>query len=80
MECYCYLRNVQDLLADEKTPNEIRFGEPFKGPMVPLEQWLNIIRLHLKIRREFINLARMYCLEFLLAMSQSRGEFGREIS
>ena len=31
MECYCYLRNVQDLLADGKTPCERRFGEPFKG-------------------------------------------------
>ena len=33
--CYCYLRNVQDLLADGKTPYERRFGEPFKGPIVP---------------------------------------------
>ena len=30
MECHCYLRNVQDLLADGKTPYERRFGEPFK--------------------------------------------------
>ena len=35
MECYCYLRNVQDLLADGKTPYERRFGEPLKGPIVP---------------------------------------------
>ena len=35
MECHCYLRNVQDLLADVKTPNERRFGEPFKGPIIP---------------------------------------------
>ena len=35
MECYCYLRNVQDLLADGKSPNERRFGEPFKGPIIP---------------------------------------------
>ena len=34
MECYCCLRNVQDLLADGKTPNESRFGEPFKGPII----------------------------------------------
>ena len=33
MECYCYLRNVQDLLADGKTPYEL--GESFKGPMIP---------------------------------------------
>ena len=35
MECYGYLRNVQDLLADGKTPHERRFGEPFKGPVIP---------------------------------------------
>ena len=35
MECYCYLRNVQDLLADEKTPYERRLGESFKGPIIP---------------------------------------------
>ena len=34
MECYCYLRNVQGLLADGKTPNERRFGESFKGPII----------------------------------------------
>ena len=26
--------NVQDLLADGKTPYERRFGEPFKGPVI----------------------------------------------
>ena len=35
MECFCYLRNVQDLLADGKTPYERRFGESFKGPVIP---------------------------------------------
>ena len=35
MECYCYLRNVQDLLADGKTPYARRFGEPCKGPVIP---------------------------------------------
>ena len=35
MECYCYLRNIQDLLSDGKTPYERRFGEPFKGPIIP---------------------------------------------
>ena len=34
MECYSYLRNVQDLLADGKTPYEKRFGEPFEGPII----------------------------------------------
>ena len=35
MECYCYLRNVQDLLADGKTPYERRYEEPYKGPIIP---------------------------------------------
>ena len=35
MECYCYLRNIQDLLFDGKTPYERRFGVPFNGPMIP---------------------------------------------
>ena len=35
MECYIYLRNVTDLLSDGKTPYERRFGQPFKGPIIP---------------------------------------------
>ena len=35
MECHCHLRNIQDLLSDGKTPCERRFGEPFKGPIIP---------------------------------------------
>ena len=35
MECYCYLRNIQDFLADGETPHERWFGEPFKGPIIP---------------------------------------------
>ena len=35
MECYCYLRNIQDLLSDGKTPYERRFGMPFKRPVIP---------------------------------------------
>ena len=35
MECYTCLRNIQDLLSDGKTPYERRFGQPFKGPVVP---------------------------------------------
>ena len=36
MECYCCLQNVQDLLADGKTPYERCFGDPFKGPLIPI--------------------------------------------
>ena len=35
MECFSYLRNLQNLLSDGKTPQERRFGQPFKGPIIP---------------------------------------------
>ena len=35
VECYTYLRNVTDFLSDGKTPCERRFGQPFKGPIIP---------------------------------------------
>ena len=42
MECYCYLRNVQDLLADGKTRYERRFGDFFKDQLFHLVRWWNI--------------------------------------
>ena len=35
MECFTYLRNITNLLSDGKTPYERRFGQPFKGPIIP---------------------------------------------
>ena len=35
MECYSYLRNIQDLFSDVKTPYERRFGKPFKKQIFP---------------------------------------------
>ena len=35
MVCETYLRNIQDLLSNVKTPYERRFGKPFKGPIIP---------------------------------------------
>ena len=35
MEWYTYLRNFTDLLSDGMTPYERRFGQPFKGPIIP---------------------------------------------
>ena len=40
MECHTYLRNVTDLLSDGKTPYERRFGQPFKGPIIPFGSWV----------------------------------------
>ena len=35
MECHTYLRNVTDLFSDGNTPYDRRFGQPFKGPIIP---------------------------------------------
>ena len=35
IECYTYLRNVKDLSSYGKTPYERRFGQRFKGPIIP---------------------------------------------
>ena len=46
MECYTYLRNVQDLLSDGKTPYERRFGQPFKGPIIPFGSLVEYHPIH----------------------------------
>ena len=35
MDSDCYLRNIQGLLSDGKTPYERGFGIPFNGPVIP---------------------------------------------
>ena len=40
MDCYCYRRNIQDLLSDGKTPYERRFGMLLKGPVGTF--WSNV--------------------------------------
>ena len=58
VECYWYLRKVQDLRADGKAPYERRFGRPFEGPIIFGAMVLNAIRFQHEINRNFINLAR----------------------
>ena len=35
MACFCFLRAVVDLLSDNKTAYERRWGSSFKGPLIP---------------------------------------------
>ena len=35
MECYCCLRNIEDLWSDGKTPCERQLGMPFNGTVIP---------------------------------------------
>ena len=54
IECYCYLRNIEDFLSDEKTPYERRFGRPFNGPVIPFGA---TVEYHLISRKD---LSRLY--------------------
>ena len=65
LECYTYLRNFTDLLSDGKTPYERRFGQPFKGLIIPFE-----LR---RISQESINLERKSYLDCSSDMHCTRG-------
>ena len=77
MECYTYLRNVQDLLSDGKTPYERRFGKPFKkDQLFHLVHWLSITLSVRKTSQESINLERKSYLDCSSDTLCTRGEFG----
>ena len=77
MECYTYLRNIQDLLSDGNTPQERRFGEPFKGPIIQFGSLFEYYLLLRKTSQESINLERKSYLDCSLDTLCTRGEFGR---
>ena len=79
MECYTCLRNVTDLLSDGKTPFERRFGQPFKGPIIP---FVSLVEYYLffflrKTSQDSFNLERKSYLDCSLATLCMRREFGR---
>ena len=76
-ECFSYLRNIQDLLSDGKTPYERRFGQPFKGPIMPFGSWLSITLSLRRASQESINLVRKFYLDCSSDTLCTRGEFGR---
>ena len=49
MECYTCRRNVTDPLSDGKTPYERRFGQPFKGPIIPFG---SLVEYHSKTAKD----------------------------
>ena len=57
MDWWCYLRNIKVVLSDGTTPYERRFGEPFRGPVIPFGSMMEYhpisakdqSRLHLSI-------------------------------
>ena len=57
MECCCYLRNIQSLLLDGKTPHERRFGMPFNGPVIPFGA---MVEYHLFLRKTNLDCIQAY--------------------
>ena len=68
MECCCYLRNIQDLLSDGKTPYERRFGEPFQGPVIPFGAMAEYHPCLLKTCPDCITSAQKSCQKCSLDM------------
>ena len=66
MECYCCLRNVQNLLADGKTSHDKRFGKPVIETGARVECHLIF---HHEINQDFINLASKNYQESFLGLN-----------
>ena len=77
MECYTYLRNVTDLLSDGKTPYERRFGQPFKGPIIPFGSLVEYYPITEKDQSRIHQLERKFYLDCSSDMLSTRGGFGR---
>ena len=77
MECYTFLRNIQDLLCDGKTPHERRFGTPNKQPIIPFGSLVEKTLFLRKTSLESINLDRKSYLDCSKDTLCTREEFGR---
>ena len=67
LECFSFLRSIQDLLSDGKTPYERRFGATIsKDQSFRLVHWLSISLFLRKTSQESINLERKSYLDLFL--------------
>ena len=78
MECYCYLRNIQDLLSDGKTPHERQFGERFKGPITPFGSMIEYHPVSAKDLSSLHQFGNKVLPEIFLGHVLYAGEFGKE--
>ena len=77
MECYTYLRNIQDLLSDGKTPNGRRFGQPFKGPIIPYVSFVEYYPISAKDQSRTHQFGKKVLPGLFLGYALYVGEFGR---
>ena len=79
MQCYCYLRKVQDHLSDGKTPYERRFKEPFKGTIIPFGSMVEYHPVSSKDQSRIHHFGKkVFYLAYSSDTSCTRGEFGKE--
>ena len=77
MECFSYLRNIQDLLSDGKTPYERRFGKPFKGPIIPFGSLVEYYPISAKDRSRIHQFGKKVLPGLFLEYALYAGEFGK---
>ena len=77
MECYTYLRNVTDLLSDGKTPYERRFGQSFKGPIIPFGSSVEYHPITAKDQSRIHQFGKKVLPGLFLGYALYAGEFGR---
>ena len=76
MACYTYLRNVTDL-SDGKTPCERRFGQPFKGPIIPFGSLVEYHTVTAKDQSRIHQFGKKVLPGLSSDTHCTRGEFGR---
>ena len=77
MECYTFLRNVTDLFSDGKTPYERRFGQPFKGPIIPFGSLVEYHPKTAKDQSRIHQFGKKVLPGLFSDMHCTRGKFGR---
>ena len=77
MECHTYLQNVQDLFSDGKPPYERRFGQPFKGPIIPFGSLVEYYPITAKDQSRIHQFGKKVLPGLFLGYALYAGEFGR---
>ena len=77
MECYCYLRHVQDLLAEWKTPYERRVGAPYKGLVIPFGAMVEYHRISARDQSRLHQFGKKVLPEIFLGYALIAGRIWR---
>ena len=77
MECCTFLRNIQDLLSDGKTPYERRFGQPFKGPIISFGSLVEHYPISAKDQSRIHQFGKKVLPGIFLGYALYAGGFGR---